>query len=68
MQNAFIELCELTKIAPASVSSKRIVRQTGKIRTVLHTQKDQVLTVIGLVYYPANKLLYWRNWEMLGIR
>lgn len=40
-ENAFIELCELTKIAPASVSSKRIVRQTGKIRTVLHTQKDQ---------------------------
>lgn len=37
---SFIELCKTTKIVPESVSTK-IVRQTGKIRTVLHTQKEQ---------------------------
>lgn len=37
-KNAFLELCKETKIAPETITAK-IVRQTGKIRTVLHTQK-----------------------------
>jgi len=40
-ENAFLELCKTTKIAPESISNKRIVRQTGKIRTVLHSQKEK---------------------------
>merc|ERR1712224_928864 len=40
-ENAFVELCKQTNIAPESISTKRIVRQTGKIRTVLHAQKQE---------------------------
>lgn len=38
-ERAFQELCKTINVAPGSISIK-LIRQTGKIRTVLHSQKD----------------------------